>query len=140
MCSTVGDQLALTRSALEPLLDEYGVDVYIAGHVHSYSVSWPLKGGAVTAKSLVDPAGVVHVLEGNGGVPNHGARDPAWVNTIRNCSGDPTQSLYRVCGTGGAYGRLLASNASVLEYEHVENPTGRVSDTWAITKTTGASA
>ena len=40
----------------------------------------------------------------------------------------------QMCGTGGAYGRLLASNASVLQYEHVENPTGKVSDRWAITK------
>jgi hypothetical protein len=63
-CSTVGDVLQQSRSALEPLLEKYGVDIYIAGHVHSYSVSWPLRDGAVTARSLHDPQGVVHVLEG----------------------------------------------------------------------------
>ena len=93
-------------------------------------MSWPLKDGAVTAKSLTNPTGVVHVLEGNGGVPNRNSSDTSWTNSIRNCSG----SLYRICGTGGAYSRLLASNSSVLEYEHVENPTGEVTDRWAITK------
>ncbi len=41
----------------------------------------------------------------------------------------------RLCGTGGAYGRFIAHNGTVLEYEHVENPTGKVTDTWAIVKT-----
>ena len=130
LCSTVTDALKLSRSALEPLLDQYDVDIYIAGHVHSYSVTWPVKAGAVTARSLVNPKGVIHILEGNGGVPNRNSTDPVWTNSLKNCSG----SLYRICGTGGAYGRLLASNDSVLEYEHVENPTGLVSDSWAITR------
>tara|TARA_B110000208_G_C11544879_1_gene349408 strand:- start:239 stop:628 length:390 start_codon:yes stop_codon:yes gene_type:complete len=119
---------------LEPLLDKYDVDLYIAGHVHSYSVSWPIQNGAVTKKSLVDPEGVVHVLEGQGGVPNKGADSPNWINTLKNCSGGSNNN-FRICGTGGAYGRLLTSNASVLVYEHVENPTGIVSDRWAITRT-----
>ena len=33
-CSTVLDALTQSRSALEPLLDKYDVDIYIAGHVH----------------------------------------------------------------------------------------------------------
>jgi hypothetical protein len=70
------------------------------------------------------------ILVGNGGVPNRNSTDKQWTNSLRGCS----SSLYRVCGTGGAYGRLLASNASVLQYEHVENPTGRVSDRWAISR------
>lgn len=31
----------------------------------------------------------------------------------KNCTG----TLYRVCGTGGAYGRLLATNATVLQWD-----------------------
>ena len=130
-CTTVTSALQASRSALEPLLDRYGVDIYIAGHVHSYSVSWPIRNGTVTAKNLVDPKGTVHVLEGNGGVPNHKSGDPTWINKLGPCR---SKSLYRMCGTGGAYGRLRTSNASVLEYEHVENPIGQVSDRWSIRK------
>jgi predicted phosphodiesterase len=133
-CSTVGGALRTSRSSLEPLLDKYGVDLYVAGHIHSYSVSWPIKLGVVAKKSLVDPQGVVHVLEGQGGVPNKGAHDPGWTNRLMNCSG----TNFRMCGTGGAYGRLLTSNASVLVYEHVDNPTGLVSDRWAITRSSAA--
>ena len=77
-----------------------------------------------------------HRLEGNGGVPNKNSTDPAWTNSVGSCHGrnGPGSSLYRICGTGGAYGRLLTTNASVLRYEHVENPTGKVSDSWAITR------
>ena len=130
-CTTVGDALRTSRSALEPLLDKYGVDLYMAGHIHSYSVSWPIKNGAVAKQSLVDPQGGVHVLEGQGGVPDRKSDSASWINRLKNCSG----ANFRICGTGGAYGRLLTSNASVLVYEHVENPTGVVSDRWAITRT-----
>ena len=89
-------------------------------------------------------------------MPNRNSTDHAWINSIGNCSShmissskktmphdhrqqgkdqnSPDGSLYRICGTGGAYGRLLTTNASVLQYEHVETPTGRISDRWAITK------
>ena len=45
-------------------MDKYDVDIYIAGHVHSYSVTWPLTNGKVTQTNLRNPTGVVHVLEG----------------------------------------------------------------------------
>ena len=63
-------------------------------------------------------------------MPNKNSTDPAWTNSVGSCHGrnGPGSSLYRICGTGGAYGRLLTTNASVLRYEHVENPTGKVSD------------
>jgi hypothetical protein len=51
----------------------------------SDSVSWPLKEGIVTARSLHDPKGVVHVVEGNGGVPNRNSSDSSWKNSLRNC-------------------------------------------------------
>ena len=40
-----------------------------AGHVHDYESTWPIKHGNVTQASLQEPRGIVHVTEGNGGVP-----------------------------------------------------------------------
>jgi hypothetical protein len=109
--------------------------------VHSYSVSWPLRNGQVVnnTRSYDDPQGTVHILEGNGGVPSQnggmgGVPGPP-SNAVGECRGmAPESSPFRICGKGGAYGRLIAHNASVLEYEHVENPTGKVTDRFAIRK------
>ena len=71
-------------------------------------------------------------ISGNGGVP--GQVDGG--NAVYECAGLPANSSnYRLCGRGGSYGRLIAHNSSVLQYEHVENPTGNVSDTWSIRRT-----
>jgi hypothetical protein len=42
------------------------VDVYDAGHVHSYEVSWPQLGGETTAFNYTNPTGIVYITEGNG--------------------------------------------------------------------------
>lgn len=126
-CKTVGAFLTSTTNFLDPLLTKYKVDVYDAGHVHSYDTTWPLIDGKVTAKSYVNPNGTVHITEGNGGVPG-----VAGTNSVHPCK----SAFGRICGTGGAYGRFTAYNSSVLGYEHVENPTGNVSDAWAIVRTT----
>lgn len=124
---TVGELLANWQSFMDPILSKYNVDVYDAGHVHSYDVTWPLCNGTFCGeKTFVDPKGTVHITEGNGGVP--GVKS---ANSVHPCK----TSYGRLCGTGGAYGRFIAHNSTVLEYEHVENPTGTVSDTWAIVKT-----
>jgi hypothetical protein len=53
----------------------------------------------------VDPKGTVHITEGNGGVPG-----VAGTNTVKDCK----TAYGRKCGTGGAYGRFITSNATVL--------------------------
>lgn len=124
-CRTVGDVLRSQRGWLEPLLEKYGVDVYDAGHVHSYDSTWPICRGELCGgtKSFADPNGTVHITEGNGGVPDVDA-----TNTLGPCTSDSDYRLARNCGTGGAYGRFIAWNATALTYEHVENPTGKVTD------------
>ena len=52
---------------LIPIMEQYNVDVYDAGHVHSYEVTWPQKGGKTTATSYDKPQGIVYITEGNGG-------------------------------------------------------------------------
>jgi hypothetical protein len=81
----------------------------------------------------------VHVVEGNGGVPGAHAH-----STFRNCTRSPGQwpisrntsmDVFRKCGMGMNYGRLVTRNASVLTYEHVDNANDRVTDSWSIVKT-----
>jgi hypothetical protein len=138
-CITVKDIVEASISHLEPLLDQFHVDVYAAGHIHQYSVSWPIFGGAMAKQSFVDPHGTVHVVEGNGGVPGAHAR-----STFRNCTRSPgqwpisrntTMDFFRKCGMGMNYGRLVTRNASVLTYEHVDNSNDRITDSWSIVKT-----
>ena len=107
----------------------YKVDVYNAGHAHEYGVTWPIVNGSATQKDYKDPKGTVYITEGNGGVPGVGAAHKF---------NKPSAEWARIHATGGAYGRLIWSNASVMTYEHVwsngNNGTGEVMETWAIDK------
>jgi hypothetical protein len=59
-----------------PILNEFGTDMYIAGHWHYYESLWPAKdgatgtGGDLLTKSFVNPKKTIHVTTGNGGPPN----------------------------------------------------------------------
>ena len=50
----------------------------------------------------------------------------------------PKTDWMRIHGSGGAHGRLVTSNASVLTYEHVFNNgndgKGEVMETWSVQK------
>lgn len=51
----------LMRIAMEPLLNKYGVDMVLAGHVHSYERTLPVYNGTV------DPCGAIYLNIGDGG-------------------------------------------------------------------------
>jgi len=129
-CATVGDVVRAQREALIPILEKYRVDVYDAGHVHSYEASYPMSNMSGTVGDDSNPnilngaGGIVYITEGNGGVPGLNGS-----NSVAGCT-----FPCRKTGTGGAYGRFITHNASVLMYEHVENPSGRVTDSWALVK------
>lgn len=55
---------------LEPLLKEFGVDVVIWAHEHSYERTWPLYDKKVyngTRGAYVNPGAPVHVITGSAG-------------------------------------------------------------------------
>ena len=104
-CITVGELVKAQAEALIPIMEKHHVDVYDAGHVHSYEVSWPQLGGETTAFNYTNPTGIVYITEGNGGVPPTPAK-----NTIRNCT--TTKGSCRMKGTGGAYGRFSATDGT----------------------------
>ena len=76
----------------------------------------------------------VHITEGNGGVPG-----VSGASGIKNCTSQPgsvgnnvTGGFCRKIGSGGAYARITAWNATHLTYDHVQNNGGAVTDSWTI--------
>jgi len=135
-CQTVGEFQAKIGQSLQPLFRKYGVDLYNAGHVHSYENTWPLcdfttgelcrDSNGTVLKTMDEPRGTVHITEGNGGVPGV----PATFG-VSKCS--PKWEGCRVVGTGGAYGRITATSTT-LTYDRIANNGGSVTDTWTITQ------
>ena len=60
---------------LQPVLDAYGVDMIISGHVHLYERSFPLKFNNVLTSyektTYVNPEGAIHVIVGTAGADKH---------------------------------------------------------------------
>ncbi len=60
-----------TRQHLEPLFNQFKVDLVFQGHTHYYERTFPLSGGGRTDASeepdYIDPAGTVYVVTGGGG-------------------------------------------------------------------------
>lgn len=125
-CRTVGEWHASVAKDLEPMLLKYGVDIFNAGHVHDYEVTWPIKNGNVTQLNYIEPKGIVHITDGNGGVPG-----VLGTFGMTDCA-SADKPWCRKHGTGGAYGRVIAWNATHLTYEHVQNNGGNVTDSWTI--------
>jgi hypothetical protein len=139
-CKTVGDLRAESSKAIEPMLVRYGVDVYAAGHSHIYGVTWPMVDDVAVQTNYSSPKATVYVTEGNGGVPGAPGTHKFTCGKANGANADCKQEWMRTYSTGGAYGRLRASNDSVLTYEHVFNNgnggKGQVMETWSITDAT----
>ena len=70
-----------------PLFDKYGVDLVLAGHVHNYERSFPLKFNQATPSNPIvtsttktdyeNPDGEIFAIVGTGGVNLHGLSDSA---------------------------------------------------------------
>jgi len=73
------------RVSLEPLLNQYTVDMAVAGYVHAYERTSPMVNGKV-----VTTGGTAHMTVGHGGQP----LDPTWVSPL------PAWSQYRAVTFG----------------------------------------
>ncbi|KAJ7383152.1 hypothetical protein OS493_030304 [Desmophyllum pertusum] len=58
---------SLVRHSLEPLFFQYGVDVIIEAHEHSYERLWPVFNDTVTAHNYINPKAPVHFISGAAG-------------------------------------------------------------------------
>jgi len=54
-------------AAIEPLLDEFDVDIFFTGHVHSYERDWPTFNTTNVVKSYNNPGVPTHVMIGGPG-------------------------------------------------------------------------
>jgi len=61
---------AYFQSVIEPLFLQYGVDLYLCGHMHMYERIYPLINGTVVQSGNVyhNPKATAHVVQGTGGV------------------------------------------------------------------------
>jgi hypothetical protein len=74
----LSDQANL-RDTYHPIFDNYGVDMYLCGHIHDYQRSYPIRWNHTydtpptsTEDDVIDPNGMIHVMVGTGGI-NHSA-------------------------------------------------------------------
>jgi len=116
-------------AALMPIIQASGVDMYLAGHWHYYESLWPAQngatgsGGAPIQKNFINPKTTVHVTTGNGGPPG--------ADTFNeDCPGPDCGSIKatRVQSNAFGYGKLIAHNATHLEYKQILNNDSSVFD------------
>ena len=81
-CSNGGSTPTSLRNTYHPLFDQYGVDVVLTGHVHTYQRTFPIKYDPASPSSPTrtstalteynDPVGQIYAVVGTGGVNFHG--------------------------------------------------------------------
>jgi uncharacterized protein (TIGR03437 family) len=72
------------RDSLVPLVDQYGVDLVLAGHDHNYQRSHQLRSGSVVSSSSVGQKGLgtIYVVTGGGGRSLYDfSQPPDWLAT-----------------------------------------------------------
>ena len=111
---------------MQALFKTYGVDVYFAGHLHSYARSLPVFDSKVSQSTYASPNATVHVLVGGAGcdemkVPDEeNKRSAKW-----NAVADTTHY-----GTGV----LHVLNASAVRWEYKHSSDLSVADSFVLTK------
>lgn len=106
----------------EPLLLEFAVDIYFAGHNHNYETTWPMAHNmTVGPLSYIDPRAPIHILSGTAG-------PPAW-DAFKEI-GAPWTREPRILAN--SYSRMTLWNASVATFEQVGNDNGTLLDSWTI--------
>lgn len=110
---------------MEPLMKKYGVDLYVAGHLHNYERSYQVFNGTFVSKSYTNPTTTIHCVAGMAG-DNEGLTNK-WFNP------QPQWSAIRDAQLG--YGRVTVTDAKTLTWDFVLSQTGEVHDTFTIKKT-----
>jgi len=111
------------RPVIEPLLVEFGVDLFFAGHLHNYERTYPLLNGTVHG-GYQNATATVHAVVGMAGC------DEGLTNTWMTPS--PAWSAVRTAKLG--YGRFTAHDRRSLTFEYVSSVDGSVFDNFTLTK------
>ena len=98
----------LMRQSVEPLLYQYGVDAYVAGHVHTYQRSLPIY------DNKINPCGAVHLIIGSTGFDvSIGARPLPWRQP------QPDWSAFRAATFGFAQLDVLSSKTMKFTWQRI---------------------
>jgi len=81
-----GDAAAL-QAAVEPLFAQFGVDLYVAGHVHGTEVQWPVYDSTNVTRSFDNPPHTTYLIVGAAGCDEGltsyaGAPHTAWSSFV----------------------------------------------------------
>ncbi|XP_068706650.1 acid phosphatase type 7-like isoform X2 [Montipora foliosa] len=120
---------SIVRRSLEALFFQYGVDIIIQAHEHSYERLWPVFNNTVTAHDYRNPKAPVHLISGAAGCnealgicvnPMLGPRGP-W-------------SAFREWFPGNAgFGKLRIVNSTHVYWEQIKAWDGSVTDSiWIV--------
>lgn len=126
---------------LEPLFEEFEIDVYFCGHNHNYETTWPVSGGKIIQKGFYNPKAPVHILSGAAGPPKfddfHFPNDAGSDEThdpnlvLPQWSREPRLKIT-------SYSRFILYNSTHLNFEQIANEDGRILDTFTIIQDTRA--
>jgi len=131
------------QQEFEELFHQYGVDLVIEAHMHSYERMWPLYRGRPTAFDYNNPKSSVHIITGAAGCNEqmgwclnmvdhpHGNNYPQYAQTTlrSHFSVEGPWSAYRMWFPGTySYSRMMVHNDTHLEWQQVLALTGEVSD------------
>jgi acid phosphatase len=114
--------------AMEPLLVQHGVDLFVAGHLHNFERSWPVLNQSVVRHNYswngTGAQGMVHVVAGMAG-DDEGLTD-RWEDPA------PAWSAFRTAKLGWL--RLSFHNAVELTVDFIASVGGEVLDTFVLRK------
>ncbi|KAL3860473.1 hypothetical protein ACJMK2_010596 [Sinanodonta woodiana] len=116
------------RKGFEELFYEYGVDVVIQAHEHSYERLWPMFKGVVLAKNYSNPTAPVQLITGAAG-SKHGIDD-------FNNSNIADWSAFHIGNKSfNSYGKIVVTNRTHLYWEQISVADGQVLDSIWISQT-----
>jgi hypothetical protein len=120
-------------ASFEPLLFDFGVDLYLAGHLHFYQrFDGAMRRGRVISNGsesgYTNPAGPIHITTGSGGPPKGSSCQDF------GQQGHPPAGVYAKCvgSLQFSYSQLTATNASHLSWKQLRNNDSAVVDRWTL--------
>ena len=130
---------ALPELSVEALMQQFGVDVAIFGHVHAYARHWPVFAEHTLASgpdAYTDPPGTVYFLTGAGGNPEMKLGDlppPLGPCSAPWCAFQAGYAPRPGQGADYSYSRITVPNATHLRWEQVSGTLGDViDDVWLV--------
>lgn len=140
------------QASMEELFYKYGVDIYFAGHVHSYARNWPVYNGIVEMTDYNNPRASTYLMIGGAG--NDEMRFPKLEekilnqnidiitgNDVNDVEGDSTWVSSDTDGPWTAYtdtnnhvgiGKVQIIDDSTLIFEYIRTSDNKVHDTMTL--------